>query len=259
MTGALTFRNTNVVTLLALALTITADVLHGISVFIYLAIAFIYSVILFYGCYYIGSNFFMPVICSAKTGKNEIAISFDDGPAALTPQILAVLEQHRVQAAFFCIGKNLAGNEDIVKQIHLQQHIIGNHSFSHHFWFDIFPAKKMQADLQAMDNDLEKIIGVRPMLFRPPYGVTNPNVKKAVIHGNYLPIGWSVRSMDTVITDENKLLAKVSSKLKPGAIFLFHDTCKTTLAILPAFIKQVTDSGYRIVRLDKMLNLQPYA
>ena len=65
--------------------------------------------------------------------------------------------------------------------------------------------------------------------------------------------------MDTVIRDEKKLLNRVSKSLKPGAIFLFHDTSKTTLAILPAFINRVKGSGYEIVRLDKMLNLKPYA
>jgi peptidoglycan/xylan/chitin deacetylase (PgdA/CDA1 family) len=51
----------------------------------------------------------------------------------------------------------------------------------------------------------------------------------------------------------------VTRKLKPGAVFLFHDTSKTTLAILPAFLDYVQSNGYEIMRLDKMLALQPYA
>ena len=59
-----------------------------------------------------------------------------------------------------------------------------------------------------MDDEMERVTGLKPKLFRPPYGVTNPNLKKAIINGGYTPVGWSVRSMDTVIKDEKKLLDK---------------------------------------------------
>jgi peptidoglycan/xylan/chitin deacetylase (PgdA/CDA1 family) len=208
----------------------------------------------------VGSNFFIPITCSAKTDKKEIAISFDDGPAVqFTPEILQVLKEYDVKATFFCIGKRIAGNENLFRQIHEEGHIIGNHSFSHHFWFDMYSAKKMRHDLQLMDEAMQNVIGLKPRLFRPPYGVTNPNVKKAILHGQYIPIGWSLRSMDTVTGNEEQLLQKTRKGIQPGAIFLFHDTSRTTLSILPQFIKEVKDRGYTIIGLDKMLNLQPYA
>jgi peptidoglycan/xylan/chitin deacetylase (PgdA/CDA1 family) len=117
----------------------------------------------------------------------------------------------------------------------------------------------MLADLQLTDLAMESTVGIKPTLFRPPYGVTNPNLKKAIINGGYTPIGWSVRSMDTVTNNKRKLLDKITRSLKPGAIYLFHDTSKTTLAVLPAFISYARESGYEIIRLDKMLNLNPYA
>ena len=95
--------------------------------------------------------------------------------------------------------------------------------------------------------------------FRPPYGVTNPNLAKAIKNGGYTPVGWSVRSMDTVIKDEKKLLAKINAGITPGAVFLFHDTSKTTAGVLPEFIQEVKKRGYNIIPLDKLLALQPYA
>jgi peptidoglycan/xylan/chitin deacetylase (PgdA/CDA1 family) len=65
--------------------------------------------------------------------------------------------------------------------------------------------------------------------------------------------------MDTVINDEQKLLSKITRRLNPGSIFLFHDTGKATISVLPLFIEQAKAQGYEIVRLDKMLNLQAYA
>ena len=117
----------------------------------------------------------------------------------------------------------------------------------------------MQADLEQMDEAMQAVTGLKPKLFRPPYGVTNPNVKKAIINGGYTPVGWSVRSMDTVIKDENKLLKKINTAIKPGAVFLFHDTSKTTVGVLPKFMQEVKKRGYHIVPLDKLLALTAYA
>ena len=243
-----------------LALLLGLHVKYGIPVYLFPLLFVVYSLIVFYGCYYIGSNFFIKVVCSADTDKKEIAISFDDGPATnFTPQILQLLKEENIKAAFFCIGNRIPGNEKIVKQLQEDGHIIGNHSYSHHFWFDMFSSKKMLEDMQLMDQTMKAITGLQPRLFRPPYGVTNPNLKKAIINGNYTPVGWSVRSMDTVIKNETKLLHKIKAGLKPGAVFLFHDTSNTTLQVLPRFFKEVKNQGYHIVPLDKLLHLSPYA
>lgn len=257
----LNFRNTNIIFgLLLISLAGYHIVYGGISPWWYVLLIFIYSLIVFYGCYYIGSNFFMKIICSSKTGKKEIAITFDDGPATqYTPELLAILKEHQVQAAFFCIGKRIAGNEQLLQQVYNEGHVIGNHSYSHHFWFDMYSSAKMSADLSMMDDAMQSVTGQRPKLFRPPYGVMNPNLKKAIIRGGYIPIGWNLRSMDTVVKDEQQLLAKAKKGIRPGGILLFHDTSKTTLNILSDFLKEVKNQGYSVTRLDKMLHLQPYA
>jgi len=256
----LTFRNTNIIVAGFALLFMVAYVKYGTTAYIFLSLFIAYSLVLFYGCYYIGSGFFMPVICKAQTTKKVIALSFDDGPDTTnTPKLLQILQQEGVKAAFFCIGNRVAGNEGILKQVSAEGHIIGNHSFSHHFWFDMFTAKQMLADMDLAGQTIFDASGLRPKLFRPPYGVMNPNLKKAILAGGYTPIGWNIRSMDTVIKDPQKLLDKVTNKLKPGAVILFHDTSHTTLAILPAFIQRIKAKGYEIVRLDNMLNLQAYA
>ena len=256
----LNFRNTNIFFILLLAILVGLYIQYGLPVYVLCLLPVAYSLIVFWGCYYVGSNFFIKIICKAEIDRKEIAISFDDGPAVnYTKEILQVLNTENIKATFFCIGNRIAGNEDILNQINEAGHIIGNHSYSHHFWFDIYSAKKMQDDLKQMDKEMERVTGLKPKLFRPPYGVTNPNLKKAIIKGGYTPVGWSVRSMDTVIKDENKLLSKINTGIEPGAVFLFHDTSKTTLRVLPEFIKEVKKRGYNIIPLDKLLALQPYA
>jgi peptidoglycan-N-acetylglucosamine deacetylase len=252
----LNLRTTNIVFALLLALLVWMQV----AWYWYLVLVFVYTLPLFYGSYAIGSNFYVRVTCQGPRDVRAVALSFDDGPVdRYTPQILDELDRFGVKAAFFCIGQRVEGREDLVRDVYERGHVIGNHSFSHDLWFDLFGARRMSEDLRRMDTALEKVIGRKPLFFRPPYGVTNPNVRKAIQRGGYTPVGWNIRSLDTVTRDPQKLLARVTAQLRPGAIILFHDTSASTLAILGEVISRVRAQGYDIVRLDKMINLPPYA
>ena len=256
----LNFRNTSIFIVVLLLLLALLNIRFDIPVYFYVMPVLLYSLIIFYGSYYIGSNFFMKVLCAGNTNARQIAISFDDGPVKeYTSAILEVLKKNNVPAAFFCIGKHIAGKEDLLHRLIADGHIIGNHSYSHHFWFDMFSAKKMQADIQLMSETVNSNTGLQPKLFRPPYGVTTPNMRKVMDNTGYLAVGWNIRSMDTLIKDENKLLQKITGVLKPGAIILLHDTSKVTVSILQQLINEAHDKGYEFVRLDKLLNVAPYA
>jgi peptidoglycan-N-acetylglucosamine deacetylase len=256
----LNFKNTNIIFIVTLLLLVSTGVFYHIPVYLYIMVGLLYAGILFYGSYYVRSNFFMKVLCRAETGAQQIALSFDDGPAQEnTAAILEVLWLHKVPAAFFCIGKNIAGNESLLKRIAAEGHIIGNHSFSHHFWFDLFSTKKMLHDVEMMNETVKRTTGIEPRLFRPPYGVTTPNMRNVMQQGGYTAIGWNVRSLDTVIKENQKLFQKLISQLQPGAIVLLHDTSKVTLSVLPQFIAAARSKGYEFVRLDKLLNIAPYA
>lgn len=256
----LTFRGTNIAFGILLLALIVLDVPYKVPVVTYLLLAISYSLVLFYGSYFVHSQFYMKTICKADINEKKIALTFDDGPLdSYTPQILSVLNASKVKATFFCIGKNAQVNSGLLREIIEQGHIIGSHSYSHSFWFDLLSPKNMQADLQEAHNLFKKELGLNVRWFRPPYGVTNPNLKKAVERMGYTAIGWNVRSMDTVAKDEQALSNKLKQLLKPGAIFLFHDTMHITVKVLPGFISYAQQQGYEIVPLDKLLNLQPYA
>lgn len=214
---------------------------------------------MFWGSYFINSNYHIKTLCEVKTDKKEIAITFDDGPDKnVTPALLEVLNKHHAKAAFFCIGRKIEGNEAVLKKIDSEGHIIGNHSFSHSNFFDFFTAGKMKREFEQSDKLVLDVIGKQMNLYRPPYGITTPAMKKAVAAKQYQTIGWSVRSMDSMQRNEQKLMNKLTAQLKPGAVFLFHDTWAGVVPLIDKFLAEAKTKGYTVVRPDELFKVKAY-
>jgi peptidoglycan/xylan/chitin deacetylase (PgdA/CDA1 family) len=196
------------------------------------------------------SQAYIKTFCKTKITEKKIAITFDDGPdSEITPKVLEILDEFNVKATFFCIGKHIEKNEDLIKLIDEKGHLIGNHTWSHDRWFDLFSSKKMKADIEKTSGLITKIINKKIKLFRPPYGVTNPNLKKAIIGNGFHTIGWSIRSLDTISSTQ---------KLSPGDIILFHDNREHIAEILKIFLEYTKNEAYEIVPLDQLLNIKAY-
>jgi peptidoglycan/xylan/chitin deacetylase (PgdA/CDA1 family) len=252
-------RTVNIVFVLILISIMISDNYSEIPVWIYLIVAVVYSLIQAYGSIVLSAQFFIDVK-SSGIESNQIALTFDDGPVpGKTEVILEILDRYKVQASFFCIGNQVKQHPEILSKIHAKGHVIGNHSYWHGKLFDLQTPSAIAKELADTNQIIFETLGVKPEFFRPPYGVTNPMVASAIRQGGYKTIGWSVRSLDTVIKDSEKLFSKVSAKLKGGDIVLFHDFSDTTIEILPRFIEHIQKSGLRIVSIDELLNEKAYA
>lgn len=204
------------------------------------------------------SQAYIKTYCKSDTKDKKIAITFDDGPdAEITPKVLAILNDFNVKATFFCIGNQIEKNRELVKEIDSNGHLIGNHSYSHEFWFDLYPANKMQEDIRKTNGLIFETIGKKTKLFRPPYGVTNPSLKRAIKKLGFNTIGWSIRSLDTVKKSE-KTISLVKKRLSSGDIILFHDNREQIIETLKAFFTYAKTEGYKIVPLDELLNIKAY-
>jgi peptidoglycan/xylan/chitin deacetylase (PgdA/CDA1 family) len=217
-----------------------------------------YIILLVLGTIFIRWNFYLRSLNKGRNGK-QVALTFDDGPGAETAAILDVLKAENVQAAFFSVGRNAAAKPELVKRWDEEGHMIGNHSYHHGFNFDWKSVKKMAGELEETNKLIHDITGKRPKLFRPPYGVTNPNLAKAVKKVDMQSIGWSLRSFDTVAKDPKELLEQILLKVEGGDIILLHDTVPLTREILTGLIKGLRQKGYTFARVDKMLQINAYA
>lgn len=204
-------------------------------------------------------NYHIKAFCSNPNEKRKnIAITFDDGPHEVTSLVLDVLKKYQVKAAFFCIGKNIEKYPEILQRIAAEGHLIGNHSYSHSSFFDLYGTKRVLDELEKTDVLLEKILGKKPCFFRPPYGVTNPAIRNVIELTKHHVIGWNIRSLDTVIKDENKLFNRIKKRLAPGAIILLHDTSLHTVKVLERLLLFLQDHQYNVMPLEQLLNIKAY-
>lgn len=253
-------KTVNIIFLVLLLLLFAYDWSNGVSLWWYALLGIIYLNIQAYGASVLSAEFFLPVKYHGDRSSNKIAITFDDGPIPImTDKILDVLTEHKVPAAFFCIGNRVNDYPALTKRIHESGHLIGNHSYWHGAMFDLQSAAQISKELVLTDAAIEKVIKKKPNFFRPPYGVTNPMVAKAVKKGGYRTIGWSIRSFDSVTKNGSVLLDRITSSLKAGDVILFHDYSTSTLEILPAFFEHVARLGLKIVRVDELLKEKAYA
>jgi peptidoglycan-N-acetylglucosamine deacetylase len=234
------------------------DGMVAVPLWWYFIMVFIFIGVTAAGSFFLSWQFYLPVKSSGAA--NAVALTFDDGPVpGKTEKILEILASRDIKGSFFCIGKKVVENRSLVSRIFTEGHLLGNHSFFHRPTFDLQSTPMITKELFETDKAIFDVTGKKPKFFRPPYGVTNPMVARAVSRRNYTVIGWSVRSFDTVIRDPEKLFQRVSKPLRGGDIVLFHDHCDQTIEILPALLDHIANLGLKVVRVDELINEKPYA
>jgi peptidoglycan/xylan/chitin deacetylase (PgdA/CDA1 family) len=193
------------------------------------------------------------IVWKGPKNHTNAYLTFDDGPHPdHTVQVLRLLRQHQIKAAFFLQGKNVLLYPGVVEQIKKEGHIIGNHGFSHASLF-MKKASKILSEIENTDKAIEKITGQRPILFRPPYGHFDPRFRRLLQTGNHRLVIWSLLAYDFRETDPGKIVQTVQTRLHPGAIVVLHDAHRNTpvmLRALPNILKTVRKHNYHFQPLD---------
>lgn len=223
----------------------------------YLAIMLPFLAFITFGAFNIQSNIFIEGQHQLSSSNKEIAVTFDDGPCPdHTPEVLKVLAKYQVKATFFCIGKAIEANPELFREIIRKGHSVGNHTYSHSNLFPFFNQNKMEDELQTTNALIRHFTGEDNVLFRPPFGVTNPGIARAVKYMQLRLVGWSIRSFDTSNRKPQEVIATVKKQLKPGAIILFHDNRPGTAQVLDEILHYTKEQAYTCVAIPNS-KLQP--
>lgn len=232
-------------------------VVIGINYF--LLIGVLWFLIVFIGSSFISSNYHVKAYCSNRLiTEKKIALTFDDGPNEMTIAVLDVLQRYNAKATFFCIGKNIEKHADILQRTINDGHTIGNHSCSHSPFFDFYNTTEVIAEIEKTNVLIKSVLGKETTLFRPPYGVTNPSIRKALSVTKHKTIGWNIRSLDGIIKNKKFLFDRIIKRIKPGGIVLLHDTSMETVVVLEQLLSFLEKNNYSVVPLEELLNIKAY-
>lgn len=203
-------------------------------------------------------SFFGAYVCRGDDSQRCVALTFDDGPdPRSTPALLDLLRSEEIEAAFFCIGANVATERELTARIAREGHLLGNHTFNHSHTTNFFSVARLRDELTRTQAAIHAAAGLAPKHFRPPVGLSNPRIFHAARAVGLQVVGWSVRSMDTRISEPNKIVARIIRKLEPGAIILLHDgniPAERLVVTVRLLLANLRERGYEVVRLDRMLS-----
>ncbi|GGP26592.1 polysaccharide deacetylase family protein [Silvimonas amylolytica] len=197
------------------------------------------------------------------THRRMVALTFDDGPSPYTPALLDVLKKYHVHATFFWIGKHVQEYDTVARRALAEGHTLGNHTFTHpdisgtaeDFWWD--------EQIGLTQDIFQRVIGKRPLLFRPPYGKIDDSEIKALNQHGLKTILWSI---DTQDWNKNRWLFGthhierwIQQYIHEEAIILMHDGGghrDQTVAAVDAVIPWLQKAGYQFVTVDQLLGIK---
>jgi len=215
-----------------------------------------------WACSYPSSTFFRPVLIRGPQEGKRIALTFDDGPTeTFTGQVLEILRQHQVPATFFVCGRNVEKHPDLLRRIVADGHEVGNHTYSHLFVY-FKSRRRIAEEIDRTQTIIEKVVGFRPNIFRPPYGARWFGLVPTLLERGMHLILWSASGYDWK-KDVPGITEAALQELKPGAVILLHDGRDTrpatevdrsrTVSALPAIIAGARQRGYTFAPLRDFL------
>jgi peptidoglycan/xylan/chitin deacetylase (PgdA/CDA1 family) len=187
-----------------------------------------------------------------STARREVWLTIDDGPDPEdTPRILELLAAHGARATFFVIGENARIHSGLIRAIAAAGHEVAHHTHTHPlaaFWC-ASPAtvnRELDAGMEAL-----RAAGVRPTRFRPPAGIKNIWLARALRARGLTCVGWSVRGLERWRGDADAVVARAIRGLAPGAILLLHEGPRVPAAIrveaIRGVLERLRDRGYQCV------------
>ncbi|MDE7323867.1 MAG: polysaccharide deacetylase family protein [Lachnospiraceae bacterium] len=180
----------------------------------------------------------------------RVALTFDDGPHPVyTEKLLDALKERGVTATFFVTGEHAELHPDIIKRIHDEGHLIGNHTYSH-IQLTSSNRDKFQRELVQTNEILYDITGDEVQYVRPPYGSWDKTIETEL---NMFPVLWNIDPLDWCTANASRVANTVLKKVSDNDIILLHDYYDTSVDAAIMVVDALQKQGYDFVTVDKIL------
>lgn len=182
-----------------------------------------------------------------------IAITFDDGPHGKdTERLLDELKKRDIKATFFLIGENIEqsdNNKELVKRMHEEGHLIGNHTYSH-INIKSVGRDKALSEVSRTNEIIQDITGEKVVYIRPPYGLYD---EKFLDNISMVPVLWTIDPDDWDTSNVSRIVKNVVDNASNRGIILLHDCYDSSVTAAVEIIDQLTKRGYHFVTADQII------
>ena len=193
-----------------------------------------------------------------EENDKQISISFDAAWGNEdTGTLIDILGRYNITATFFLVGEWVEKYPESVKQLSDAGHEIMNHSDTHPHMSKL-SREQMRQEIESCNDRIEAITGVRPTLFRAPYGEYCDGLIEVLAELGMYCIQWDVDSLDWKDPAPQEICSRVCGHVVPGSICLFHNAARNTPAALPMLIEQLLADGYTFVPISRNIYTDAY-
>ena len=187
-------------------------------------------------------------------GIPVVALTFDDGPhPENTRRLVEELAVREVPATFFLVGERLAGSEELVREMALQGHQIGVHTWDHIMLDEKVTPAEFHSQMVRTRQSLREILGEGDYWLRPPYGIMTPELQK--LEEGPLII-WSVDPEDWKDRDQERIVNYVLERVKDGDIILMHDMFGASVDAALTIVDELQSRGYCFVTVEQLMAMR---
>ena len=194
----------------------------------------------------------LPIYCVEKDSK-VCSLSFDAAWGNEdTQQLIDILGKYNIRATFFVVGEWVDKYPESVKALHDAGHEVHNHSDNHPHMTELTEQQIIE-NVSACDDKIEAVTGVRPFLFRPPYGDYNNLLIDTCKEMGLYPIQWDVDSLDWKNLSAQEIASRVVGGAKNGSIILCHNNGLHTAEALPIIFSTLQNRGFTFVPIGELI------
>ena len=180
----------------------------------------------------------------------KVALTFDDGPHRMyTKNLLDGLRERGVKATFFVVGENIPGNEDLIRQMEADGHLIGNHTYDHADISKLSDEENCR-ELQKTSDLVKEITGYGTAYVRPPFGNWKDTMDCRV---TMISVKWTIDTLDWKSKNVAEIIGKVMQQISDYDIILMHDYYETSVEAALQIVDRLQEEGYEFVTVEDLI------